>query len=34
MGNGIKHAVKENCFRNNISYVPILDRCGSVIITK
>ncbi len=33
-GNGVKSAVREYCAQNQISYVPILDRCGSVIITK
>lgn len=31
---GVKLAVTEYCIQNNISYVPILDRGGSVIITK
>lgn len=33
-GCGVKNAVQEYCLQNSISYVPILDRCGSVIITK
>lgn len=33
-GNGVKRAVRDYCAQNKISYVPILDRCGSVIITK
>ena len=31
---GVKKAVTECCMRNSISYVPILDRCGSVIMAK
>lgn len=31
---GCKDAVNEYCTRNNISYVPILDSCLSVVITK
>ena len=33
-GHGVRSAVREYCSKNSISYVPILDRCGSVIITK
>ena len=31
---GCKKAVDEYCDQNNISFLPILDRCGSVVITK
>ncbi|MEG1457927.1 MAG: TylF/MycF/NovP-related O-methyltransferase [Acetivibrio sp.] len=31
---GCKRAVLEFCEKNEVSFVPILDRCGSVIITK
>ena len=31
---GCKKAVDEYCDQNNISFIPILDRCGSVVITK
>lgn len=31
---GCKKAVEEYCERENISFIPILDRCGSVVITK
>jgi O-methyltransferase len=31
---GVKAAVLDYCSKNRISYVPILDRGGSVIITK
>ena len=33
-GTGVKRAVKGYCAQNRIPYVPILDRCGSVIIAK
>ncbi len=32
--NGIRKAVEDFCCKHNAGYVPILDRCGSVIITK
>lgn len=32
--NGVKKAVDEFCEKNNIFFVPVLDRCGSVIIIK
>lgn len=32
--NGVKVAVDEFCEKHQISFVPLLDRCGSVIITK
>lgn len=31
---GVKKAVEEYCDQNKISYIPIMDRCLSVIITK
>lgn len=31
---GVKKAVREFCEKEKISYVPIMDRCSSIIITK
>ncbi|MDE6456061.1 MAG: TylF/MycF family methyltransferase [Dysosmobacter sp.] len=33
-GPGVRTAVREYCSAHNISYVPMLDRQGSVVITK
>lgn len=31
---GTKKAVIDYCAKNNISYVPLCDKCGSIVITK